>query len=193
MKCYHWSIQIYFLFLGKSSQIKTTSIHKQKVDQTPKAASIIGENVEQDLQPSNVSSELSRKERLMKIAPVVPYDIDLQYWGKEVKPIPSIKVDSQHRFWKTSEHVEEFVHPDVVGVNEDKNYVDSYPVKFEPVDRKCGARLPSGTLCERMDRYKCPFHGKIVERDEEGMPTDPEKLQQVSHFIIFVFTPNFDL
>ena len=30
--------------------------------------------------------------------------------------------------------------------------------------------MPDGTLCERMDRKKCPFHGKIIPRDSSGKP-----------------------
>lgn len=25
--------------------------------------------------------------------------------------------------------------------------------------------MPNGKLCQRMDRFKCPFHGKIIARD----------------------------
>lgn len=39
--------------------------------------------------------------------------------------------------------------------------------QFEPVKWKCRAPLSNGKLCERMDRYKCPFHGKIIGRDSK--------------------------
>ena len=55
---------------------------------------------------------LSVKDKLMEIAPVVPYDVDLKFWGEEKIEIPSSqKFDSLHRFWKTNEHVDEFVPP----------------------------------------------------------------------------------
>ena len=38
---------------------------------------------------------------------------------------------------------------------------------FEPVKWKCRAPMANGKLCERMDRYKCPFHGKIIGRDSK--------------------------
>lgn len=44
---------------------------------------------------------------------------------------------------------------------------------FEPVDHTCRAPLPSGKLCPRMDRVKCPFHGVIIPRDLNGQPIDP--------------------
>lgn len=40
--------------------------------------------------------------------------------------------------------------------------------KYEPVKWSCRAPLKSGKLCPRMDRFKCPLHGKIVARDEKG-------------------------
>ena len=39
---------------------------------------------------------------------------------------------------------------------------------FEPVKWSCRAPLRNGKLCPRMDRYKCPLHGKIVPRDKMG-------------------------
>lgn len=40
--------------------------------------------------------------------------------------------------------------------------------KIEPVKWHCRAPLKNGKLCPRMDRYKCPFHGKIVARNAVG-------------------------
>lgn len=37
---------------------------------------------------------------------------------------------------------------------------------------KCRAPMGNGKLCERMDRYKCPFHGRIIARDELGQAVD---------------------
>ena len=34
--------------------------------------------------------------------------------------------------------------------------------------------MPSGRLCPRQDRFKCPLHGKILPRDETGTLTDFE-------------------
>lgn len=36
----------------------------------------------------------------------------------------------------------------------------------------CRVRLESGKLCPRRDKVKCPFHGKIIPRDEDGVPID---------------------
>ncbi|XP_015424411.1 PREDICTED: UV-stimulated scaffold protein A [Myotis davidii] len=45
---------------------------------------------------------------------------------------------------------------------------------FEPVQHRCRAPRPDGRLCERQDRLKCPFHGKIIPRDDTGRPLQPE-------------------
>lgn len=37
---------------------------------------------------------------------------------------------------------------------------------------QCNALLPSGKLCPRKDKLKCPFHGLIIPRDIEGLPVD---------------------
>lgn len=40
--------------------------------------------------------------------------------------------------------------------------------------RMCRAPLSTGRLCPRMDAVKCPFHGKIVDRDALGVPVKEE-------------------
>ena len=31
--------------------------------------------------------------------------------------------------------------------------------------------MPTGDLCTRRDKYKCPFHGPIIPRDDAGFPS----------------------
>lgn len=38
------------------------------------------------------------------------------------------------------------------------------------IKHQCRAPLPSGKLCIRMDLETCPFHGPIIQRDEQGFP-----------------------
>ncbi|KAJ6224113.1 hypothetical protein RDWZM_002658 [Blomia tropicalis] len=42
-------------------------------------------------------------------------------------------------------------------------------------DDQCKALLPSGRLCPRRDRIKCPFHGAIIPRANDGLPIDPKQ------------------
>merc|ERR1719494_1147755 len=48
---------------------------------------------------------------------------------------------------------------------------------YEPVKWKCRFPVGPGKLCERMDRVKCPFHGKVIARDEKGTPANPEEAE----------------
>lgn len=115
----------------------------------------------------------------MEIAPVVPYDVDLKFWGEEKIEIPSSqKFDSLHRFWKTNEHVNEFVPPQLLDSYRTRKI--NIVTKVEKITRKCRASLPNGSLCERMDRHKCPFHGVIVPRNELGVPIDGGERKKVS-------------
>ncbi len=43
---------------------------------------------------------------------------------------------------------------------------------------QCKAPLPSGKLCPRRDKVKCPFHGPIVLRDNEGLALDADLRQR---------------
>ena len=41
-------------------------------------------------------------------------------------------------------------------------------IEEKRITRTCRAPMPNGKLCSRMDAEKCPFHGKIVDRDVQG-------------------------
>jgi len=45
-----------------------------------------------------------------------------------------------------------------------KSRVINYVGEFEPVKWKCRAPLPSGKLCERMDRLKVSYHCLVLMR-----------------------------
>lgn len=45
------------------------------------------------------------------------------------------------------------------------------PTTFQPVRWQCRAPLPSGRLCPRRDRVKCPLHGRVLPRcSATGIP-----------------------
>ncbi|KAG3277078.1 UV stimulated scaffold protein A, transcript variant X2 [Ictidomys tridecemlineatus] len=106
-------------------------------------------------------------------APVVPFGVDLCYWGQE-QPVTGkiLRSESQHRFWKPREVEEEVDSADVPAVLQSRRI--TFAGKFEPVQHQCRALRPDGRLCARQDRLKCPFHGRIIPRDDEGRPLDPE-------------------
>uniref|UniRef100_A0A8C8VG96 UV-stimulated scaffold protein A n=1 Tax=Pelusios castaneus TaxID=367368 RepID=A0A8C8VG96_9SAUR len=117
-------------------------------------------------------SETRKLEERAK-APVIPFGLDLFYWGQDQPTAGKIlKFSSQHRFWAPNEMEEEVENKEVAEMLKSR-YI-TFPGKFEPVKHKCRAVMPDGRLCERQDRFKCPFHGKIIPRDESGNPINPE-------------------
>ncbi|XP_042314366.1 UV-stimulated scaffold protein A [Sceloporus undulatus] len=125
-------------------------------------------------EPATLKEPDKKHEEEKAKAPLVPFGIDLFYWGQE-QPESSgkiLKFSSEHRFWAPSE-VEEEVENEEVAEMLKSRYI-TFAGKFEPVKHKCRAPMPNGGLCERQDRFKCPFHGKIIPRDECGIPVNQE-------------------
>ncbi|NXC38085.1 UVSSA protein, partial [Penelope pileata] len=106
-------------------------------------------------------------------APLMPFGLDLHYWGQDQPSAGKIlKFSSEHRFWAPCE-VEEEVENKEIAEMLNTRYI-TFAGKFEPVKHKCRAPMPDGSLCERQDRIKCPFHGKIIPRDDCGIPVNAE-------------------
>lgn len=106
-------------------------------------------------------------------APVMPFGLDLHYWGQDQPSAGKIlKFASEHRFWAPTEVEEEVENKEITEMLKTR-YI-TFAGKFEPVKHKCRAPMPDGSLCERQDRIKCPFHGKIIPRNESGIPINAE-------------------
>ncbi|NWV02625.1 UVSSA protein, partial [Ptilonorhynchus violaceus] len=106
-------------------------------------------------------------------APLMPFGLDLHYWGEDQPNAGKIlKFTSEHRFWAPCEVEEEVENKEITEMLKTR-YI-TFAGKFEPVKHKCRAPMPDGSLCERQDRIKCPFHGKIIPRDESGIPVNAE-------------------
>ncbi|XP_010289613.1 PREDICTED: UV-stimulated scaffold protein A, partial [Phaethon lepturus] len=123
--------------------------------------------------------ELDNKRRKLEEerakAPLMPFGLDLHYWGQDQPSAGKIlKFASEHRFWAPSEVEEEVENKEITEMLKTR-YI-TFAGKFEPVKHKCRAPMPDGRLCERQDRIKCPFHGKIIPRDEWR---DPEFMREV--------------
>ena len=103
--------------------------------------------------------------------PVLPFDVDLMDWGKEAKPRTVLRQTDAHRFWASSMAEDEVVVP---GSTTRERSID-FSGSFEAVKWSCRAPLPSGKLCPRKDRKKCPLHGPVVPRDPvTGQPSSSE-------------------
>uniref|UniRef100_A0A7N6BJW4 UV-stimulated scaffold protein A n=1 Tax=Anabas testudineus TaxID=64144 RepID=A0A7N6BJW4_ANATE len=116
-----------------------------------------------------VSSSGPSSEQKPVNAPVVPFGLDLYYWGEEQPNAGKIvKAASQHQFWVPAEVEEEVENNQLL--EESRSRYISFPGSFTPVNHFCRAPLGNGKLCQRQDRLKCPFHGQIIPRDQEGRP-----------------------
>lgn len=122
-----------------------------------------------------------KKDNLLKQAPVVPFGADLEHWENPDKmeaPLV-IKYDDLNVVWASNNDFSESS-TDKESLAALKQRTISFVGKFEPVKWKCRAPMPNGKLCERMDRSKCPFHGKIIARNDQGQPTDPKDIAALS-------------
>ncbi|NWX96355.1 UVSSA protein, partial [Nothoprocta ornata] len=118
-------------------------------------------------------SETRKRAEERARAPVLPFGLDLHYWGQDQPSAGKIlKLSSQHRFWAPNEVEEEVENKEISDMLKTR-YI-TFAGEFEPVRHKCRAPMPNGGLCQRQDRFKCPFHGKIIPRDESGIPLNSE-------------------
>ena len=118
--------------------------------------------------------ELKRRE-MLKIAPIINLH-ELDYYSTPVIQ----KVETTHPLYQRRE-AEELIETKEKDVMEAANRLTKKPFigKFEPVKWSCRAPLKNGKLCPRMDRFKCPIHGKIVARDEQGnVVNESDKLEK---------------
>ena len=112
-----------------------------------------------------------RKKKLLQKAPFVPYDMDLYFWDDPSAQVPKMIKTYLDNHWCSKEHEGEYLLGDEKDVRPTR--IMTFAGNFEPVKWSCRAPLPSGKLCPRQDRVKCPFHGKIIARDETGAAANP--------------------
>nr|CAB3267583.1 UV-stimulated scaffold protein A-like [Phallusia mammillata] len=116
-------------------------------------------------------------------APVVSFGKDLLAWDKErenelketLMMGTAKEYDIGHRFWSGTSASEGDAGVSDAALTSLTTCTIEFTGEFKPVTRCCNAPLPNGRLCPRQDRYKCPFHGKIIERDASGNPIDGTK------------------
>jgi len=64
------------------------------------------------------------------------------------------------------------------GLLEPNNSLNEASTYSGSSSRMCKFPLPNGKLCPRKDKLKCPFHGKIIDRNEVGMPLNQEDYER---------------
>ncbi|KYO45629.1 UV-stimulated scaffold protein A [Alligator mississippiensis] len=150
----------------------TLKLLRDKLPQFPLLDPSVSASTEPTASGEPDSKATKQEEERVK-APIMPFGLDLYYWGQDQPTAGKIlKFSSQHRFWAPNELEEEVENKEVSEMLKTR-YI-TFAGKFEPVKHKCRAPMPDGSLCERQDRIKCPFHGKIIPRDESGNPVNPE-------------------
>ncbi|KAJ2501964.1 hypothetical protein GGH96_001490 [Coemansia sp. RSA 1972] len=117
-------------------------------------------DVHQAEEPTN-----SVEAKLRETAPVVSYGADLEYWGQREVNANTTGLEIRHRFLGSAR--------DEPMLSEAAlDTLQKRAVYYQEPERKeikaCRAPLPSGRLCPRRDLVKCPLHGVIVPRDEQG-------------------------
>ncbi|KAJ2702443.1 hypothetical protein FB645_004262 [Coemansia sp. IMI 203386] len=124
-----------------------------------------------DVSPSNPIED-----RLREIAPVVAFDTDLLYWGEDYIPADTSGFEIRHRFLGAARD-----RPTISGQALDRLHMRAVPYESlvsqqqtgaaeRPIIKACRAPLKNGKLCTRRDLVKCPFHGLVIPRDEQGHP-----------------------
>lgn len=109
-------------------------------------------------------------------APVRNIDLDLIYWEQDkIEKEAGSGFSDLNCVWKGTSKDDDNVKAQALPFRE--RHIE-FSGTFEPVKWACRAPLPSGKLCPRRDRLKCPLHGPIVARDELGNPRDPSLVQQ---------------
>ncbi|XP_022669742.1 UV-stimulated scaffold protein A-like [Varroa jacobsoni] len=118
----------------------------------------------------------NRKDQLLKRAPKVNFDIDLIHWEDEKleTAVQVIPFESHNGFHKPRDDDQISALQRMAGEARLRERKIDFSGTFEPVRWSCRAPLPSGRLCPRQDRYKCPFHGPIIARDKVGKASNDE-------------------
>ena len=120
----------------------------------------------------------SRKKQLLDRAPVVSFGRDLLAWDaekyQELKASITLgapkELDVGHRYYGGHSASETDRGVSDAAMSSITSRTIEFAGEFKPVQQRCKAPLPSGKLCPRQDRFKCPFHGNIIPRDACGNP-----------------------
>ncbi|KAJ1948305.1 hypothetical protein EC988_005231, partial [Linderina pennispora] len=120
---------------------------------------------------STANTEKSEVEKqLLKTAPVVEFGQDLMYWDKNTVDANVTGLEIRHRFLGSARE-QAVLKGDAVDKLRKRTLLYSdvaQNISKRPVIKECRAPLRNGKLCRRRDLVACPYHGKVVPRDEHG-------------------------
>ena len=93
-------------------------------------------------------------------------DIDFSEWGKASTIDQLPRFEGLHTFWISEPEIDK---PSEAAIGMIQNRAFTYSETFKPVFHTCGAPIGANKFCKRKDRVKCPFHGNIIQRNEQGI------------------------
>ncbi|KAJ3052531.1 hypothetical protein HK097_006097 [Rhizophlyctis rosea] len=111
---------------------------------------------------------------LYETAPKVEYDTDLYYWDKKEVLLNQTGFEIVH-FTGVGDGNKFMPESMLSELRKRKRHVETKLPEKIPA---CRAPLKRGGLCPRRDLRRCPIHGPIVPRDDEGEPLDAPKPTQ---------------
>ena len=116
--------------------------------------------------PEKVEEEQGPRIELLKKAPVLPYGSFLDSWGAKTD------VPANQRGLQLENHWGKFDSELMIPADKiaELNVRSSYYKPLEKEIPPCRAPLKKGGLCQRRDLHRCPLHGPIIPRDENGSP-----------------------
>ncbi|OZJ05001.1 hypothetical protein BZG36_02115 [Bifiguratus adelaidae] len=118
--------------------------------------------------------------KLLKRAPVVEWGEDLNYWDREHVQFNTSGLEVHHRFLGSGEGLDEVPQETLEKMRMRAIYYTAKPLETLPA---CRAPLRNGTLCPRRDLRTCPFHGKIIPRDDLGRPLNPNDVDEAERHV----------
>ncbi|KAF9171162.1 hypothetical protein BGX21_009946 [Mortierella sp. AD011] len=137
-----------------------------ELDSLPKTKVV--DNTTTELKGNDTES----REDLLARAPVIPWDDDLALWDKKEMAFNTSGLEYSHRF---------------LGVGDGSNMVSQetldrmkmrtriYNPELPKVIKACRFPMSNGRLCPRRDLVRCPYHGPVVPRDENGQIQVPHE------------------
>jgi len=118
------------------------------------------------IEPSRAKSKVSKKRK----------NLDIEALTEEQKTRKVVINTNTEHFWSSGMSCRDDDNQ-VMEIVDSSTTTFEVEETFEEVKWTCRAPLPSGRLCPRKDRVKCPLHGHVIARDSKGNPVSKEDVK----------------
>ncbi|KZV57681.1 UV-stimulated scaffold protein A [Dorcoceras hygrometricum] len=115
--------------------------------------------------PARGESNPARGELLAE-APVITWGSFLDNWGSNRDVLANHRGLDLEGHWGRIDYDAVIPAEKIAELNVRASVYKEEPVEIQP----CRAPLRNGQLCQRRDLRVCPFHGRVIPRDDEGNP-----------------------